>query len=235
METAFQIQRNYYSETADRYDQMHLHEDDEHYFALQFMSSMIMVLGVRSILDVGAGTGRTIAWLKERFPTLTIKGIEPVDALREVGYKKGLGKDELMPGDGNSLDFEDGSFDLVCEFGVLHHVPEPRQVVKEMLRTAKTAIFISDSNNLAQGSTLTRFFKQILDAFRLWRAFNLVRTKGKRYQINEGDGVFYSYSVYNNFWQIEEACRIVHVLNTKNTSVNHYRSAVHVALLGLKK
>jgi ubiquinone/menaquinone biosynthesis C-methylase UbiE len=235
MENAAQIQRDYYHQTASKYDKMHLHEDDEHYFALHFMSSMIELHGIRSILDVGAGTGRTVAWLKERFPDLIIKGVEPVKALREVGYKKGLSEDDLLPGDGNSLDFEDGAFDLVCEFGMLHHVPEPGRVVSEMLRTAKTAIFISDSNNLAQGSRLVRIFKQILYALNLWELYNLIRTRGKRYQINEGDGLFYSYSVIKNFKQIKNACRIVHVLNTKNTSVNHYRAAVHVALFGLKK
>ena len=45
---------------------------------------------VSSILDVGAGTGRAMFWLQQRFPKLTIKGIEPVEALRNQGFAKGI-------------------------------------------------------------------------------------------------------------------------------------------------
>jgi ubiquinone/menaquinone biosynthesis C-methylase UbiE len=235
MNEAVQIQREYYTQTASQYDDMHLHQDDEHYFALSFLSAMIGHFGIRSILDVGAGTGRTVMWLKNHFPDLVVKGVEPVDALREQGYKKGLRKDELLGGDGNKLQFRDGEFDLVCEFGVLHHVPKPAIVVGEMLRVAKKGVLISDSNNFGQGSFFSRTFKQALDAFGLWPAYNFVRTKGKRYQINEGDGLFYSYSVFNNIEQIKRVCRIVHVINTKNTSYNHYKTAEHVAVLGIKQ
>ena len=34
---ASEIQRQYYAETADRYDSMHVHAGDEHYFALEVM------------------------------------------------------------------------------------------------------------------------------------------------------------------------------------------------------
>jgi len=235
MDDATERQRRYYADTAGRYDEMHLHGgEDEHYFALSFLSGMIPHFGIRSVLDVGAGTGRSVAWLKAHSPELTIVGVEPVDALREAGHAKGLRADELIAGDGNALAFADGAFDLVCAFGVLHHVPDPARVVGEMLRVAKKAILISDSNNFGQGSVAARAFKQTLNAFGLWPAFNYARTKGKRYQINDGDGLFYSYSVFNNLPQIQDACRIVHVVNTKNTSVSHYRNADHAAVLGVK-
>ena len=32
----------------------------------------------------------------------------------------------------------------------------------------------------------------------LWRTFDFIRTRGKRYQISAGDGLFYSYSVYDS-------------------------------------
>jgi len=44
-----------------------------------------------------------------------------------------------------------------------------------------------------------RLFKLFLYKMGLWGAFNFVRTRGKHYQISEGDGLFYSYSVYDSY------------------------------------
>ena len=235
--TATDIQKQYYERTAEEYDARHLdeNEDTEHIMALHFLSSMITCFNIQSVLDIGAGTGRTIAFLKQQHPHLKVVGIEPVEALRQKGYEKGIPKSSLIDGDGNNLAFNEGAFDLVCEFAVLHHVPKPDLMVKEMLRVSKKAVFISDSNNFGQGSVFSRFFKQTLNALGLWRAFNYVRTGGKRYQITEGDGLFYSYSVFDNFKQIQNSCKDIHLLNTRNGSENLYRTTSHVALLGIKK
>jgi ubiquinone/menaquinone biosynthesis C-methylase UbiE len=50
------IQREYYRRTAAQYDEMHVHSDGEHNFALSFMVSMIRYLGCGSVLDIGSGT-----------------------------------------------------------------------------------------------------------------------------------------------------------------------------------
>lgn len=39
------LERDYYADTAGRYDEMHVHADDEHSFALRFMISAIETLG----------------------------------------------------------------------------------------------------------------------------------------------------------------------------------------------
>ena len=232
-----EIQKEYYSRTAEVYDQLHLEGggDREHNLALTFLSSMIEAYSINSVLDIGAGTGRTISYLQNKFPHLKIVGIEPVEALRKIGYEKGISRDVLIDGDGTNVAFAAESFDLVCEFAVLHHVPRPHEVVSEMLRVAKKAVFISDSNNFGQGTTIVRGIKQLLNALKLWRIYDLIRTKGKGYQISEGDGLFYSYSVFNNYEQLENACTNIHILNTgPSPSINHYRSASQIALIGIK-
>jgi ubiquinone/menaquinone biosynthesis C-methylase UbiE len=233
---AAEIQKAYYKATALEYDVMHLsgHVDVEHQFALHFLSSLISLFEIKSILDVGAGTGRTIEFIQRVHPNVGIVGIEPVRELREQGYKKGISQDALLDGSGLKIDFADKSFDLVCEFGVLHHVPTPKIMVAEMLRVAKTGIFISDSNNFGQGSFLSRSLKQLINYMGLWRAYNFMRTKGKHYQISQGDGLYYSYSVFNDYKFIKNRCKTVHMVNTKDGTHNFYRSASHVALFGLK-
>lgn len=229
------IQEQYYSKTANQYDDMHvLHTDKEHMLALELMSAYITFYNIKSVLDIGAGTGRTLLFLKNKFPDIKVLGIEPVKALREEGYKKGLSESELIDGDGNNLSLTDNSYDLVCEYGVLHHVRYPEKVVAEMLRVGAKGIFISDSNNFGQGGLVSRSFKQALNFFGLWNAFNFIRTKGKRYQISQADGLFYSYSVFNNYKLIKSKCDVL-ITGIRSQGVNPYCSALHIALLGLKK
>lgn len=232
---ATDIQKKYYEHTAKEYDKMHLGDtgDVEHVIALRFLSSYLEFFNIKSILDIGAGTGRTIEFIQQYHPNVKIVGIEPVHELREQGYSKGISREILIDGDGNSLSFEDDEFDLVCEFAVLHHVANPEKVVNEMLRVGKKGIFISDSNNFGQGNFVSRSIKQTLNAFGLWRFFNFIRTKGRRYQISEEDGLYYSYSVFNNLSQIKRKCSKIFLLDPKSNSVNLYRSASHVALLGI--
>lgn len=227
-------QRAYYASTADRYDAMHLDTKDEHYFALAFLMASLDYLEISSVLDIGSGTGRAIQFIKERRPDVRVVGIEPVEELRRQGHAKGLSEQELIEGDATQLQFSPSEFDLVCEFGVLHHVRQPDIVVAEMLRVAGKAIFVSDSNNFGQGSWASRSLKQIINLLGLWRVADLVKTRGKGYTVSKGDGLAYSYSVFNNYKQIRAQCSSVHLCNTEDAQINPYTTAGHVALLGVK-
>ncbi len=229
-----EIQRQYYAQTAANYEEAHVHAGGEHVFALGFLMSSLDYFGVRSILDIGCGTGRAIRYIKQHRPDIQVMGVEPVKELREVGYTLGLSEAELVEGDATQLQFASGQFDLVSEFGVLHHIPKPERAVAEMLRVAKIGVFISDSNNFGQGSWFARALKQSANALGLWRTLDFIKTKGRGYSISEGDGLAYSYSVFNNYRQIETACKQIHLLNTHPGGVNPYRTAGHVALLGVK-
>lgn len=206
-----QIQRKYYTDTASRYEQMHAHEGAGDPVVQKFVHSILRMMDARSILDVGTATGRGLRDLKEAMPGGFVCGIEPVAALVEQAVKNGnAAAGSLLVGSGTSLPFADASFDVVCEFAVLHHVADPNAVVKEMLRVAKKAVIISDSNRFGQGSRVARLIKLGLYKSRLWGAFNYLRTSGKGYQITEGDGLAYSYSVYDSFHLISQwADRII--------------------------
>jgi ubiquinone/menaquinone biosynthesis C-methylase UbiE len=231
-----QQQRDYYTETANQYDQWHANSHhEEHFLALSFLAASLDYLKVRSVLDIGSGTGRVISYIKQHSPQVRVMGVEPVKELREVGYAQGISRDELVDGDATKLPYDAAEFDLVCGFGVLHHIRKPELAVSEMLRISGKAIFISDANNFGQGSFLSRFVKQTIHFLKLWSLAKTMQTRGKNYTVSESDGVAYSYSVFNNFKQIKARCKSVHLLNTKDAHFNLYRTASHVALLGIKK
>ena len=231
------IQRAHYAATAHKYEELHAANEYNHGYALaeQFMISIVEHLGIRSLLDVGCGTGRVLLRIKEKMPDVATVGIEPSPELRSVGYAKGLSSTQVIDGDAMNLAFSDGSFDLVCEFGMLHHIATPSKAVSEMLRVSRKAIFITDNNNFGEGSKLFRLLKQTINAAGLWPFANQIKTKGKGYRISEDDGLAYSYSLFNDYKQIAKICQSVHMLNTIDAGPNLYRTASRVALLGIKR
>lgn len=228
------LQRQYYASTASEYDAMHLSADHEHDFALSFLVGMLDYVEANSLLDVGAGTGRTLMHLRRCRPSMRVCGVEPSAELRAVAHLKGIDTDQIIDGDAMALPFEDGAFDVVSEFAVLHHLRDPSSALSEMLRVARRAIFVSDSNNFGQGRPMARGLKQALHMFRLWPFANYLKTRGKGYQVTPGDGLAYSYSVFSDFGRLKRQCRSIHVINTVPAGMNPYRTAGHVALLAIK-
>ena len=229
------LQRSYYARTALQYEDLHVRENDEHGRALAWLAGLAAHYGARSILDVGCGTGRALLYLNRHQPQLQVLGIEPSAELQAVGHAAGIVPDALVDGDATRLAFADDSFDIVCEFGVLHHLERPRVAVAEMLRVARLAIFISDDNHFAAGSLVGRRVKQGLHALGLWRMAYWVRTGGKGYRISEGDGLSYPYSVFDDLDLVRSRCGLVQLASTAEGDANLYASAAHMAVFGLKR
>jgi ubiquinone/menaquinone biosynthesis C-methylase UbiE len=197
---AGEIQNKYYSDTATRYEEMHAHEGSGDALLRGFVGAILRMTSARSVLDVGTATGRGLRDLKQAIPDGLVCGIEPVAALVEQAVRNGNNAETpVIQGSGMALPFPDSCFDVVCEFAVLHHVANPNEVVREMLRVARKAVLISDSNRFGQGSLAARIIKLGLYKSRLWGAYNFLRTAGKGYRVTEGDGLAYSYSVYDSF------------------------------------
>jgi len=191
--------RQYYAETASTYDESHHGERGEHDVALDYIIAQARTLGVTSILDVGAGTGRQVATLREALPGVQIVGIEPVPELVEVGRRTySLGEDNLVVGDGLKLPFQDASFDFVIETGVLHHTPRPRAMILEMARVARRGVFLSDANRFGQGRPLARLAKLGIYMSGMWPTFYRLKTRGRNFEESVGDGVYYSFSIYDD-------------------------------------
>jgi ubiquinone/menaquinone biosynthesis C-methylase UbiE len=193
-------QQDYYAETAPTYESMHVRPGDEHFVALEYAAALLHVVRAKSVLDIGSGTGRAIRFLRQRCPDLKVEGIEPVGELREQA--QGLGT-VLHEASGEDIPFHDRSFDVVMSFGVLHHVPDPTPVVTEMTRVARLGVMISDANRFGQGSIVAGALKLTIHRVGLWPAFDRLRTRGRGYMVSDGDGIFYSYSIFDSMPQLQ--------------------------------
>lgn len=232
MTSATNEQRAYYERTAAEYDSMHLRES-EHEFALAQLLGLMKFYSFDSLLDVGSGTGRVPRFAKRDLPGVRVCGLEPVAGLREIGYQNGLGPDELMDGNALSLADPDDSWDIVCAFGILHHIPEPEVAIAEMCRVAKHGVFFSDLNNYGCGSLPQRALAQTLRMLRLWRPFQYIKNGGKYEKYSEGDGVHYSYSLFDSLPTIRRKFSQIHLSNTKGDSPNLFRGCSHISVFAV--
>ena len=229
---AILLQRNYYASTADAYDHDQVADDDEHMRALAFFGGFARSKDHGSVLDVGAGTGRAVRYLKAVFPASRIVGIEPVKELRDRGLQRGdLAPDELIDGDATKLSYPDNSFDWVVETGVLHHIKDYQSAVAEMCRVARVGVMISDANNMGQGGRLSRFAKQTSKSLGLWPLIVAIQTKGKGYKWNEGDGIYYSFSAFDCVKLMKKRFSKLYYINTDQSGYDLYRTSSSVCII----
>jgi len=233
-----EAQLQYYTSSAASYDNTHVKGDDEHALALAYMIDLMRRHGVKRVLDVGCGTGRATKVLLDT--GFDVVGIEPVEALLQEAERKGMPKERLVKGSGLQLPFPNESFDAVCEFGVLHHIEHPNEVVREMLRVAKKAIFLSDTNRFGRGRLFARVIKLTLWHLGLWRWSYYVAKGFKSYDCSECDGIAFSYSVYDSFNLIDTWADRVVAIPTKvegrrlHSWLHPLMTSSHVLLCGVK-
>jgi len=201
--SASEIQQSYYAETAGAYDAMHDGAESAHAWAINHLVSLVDEIDASNVLDVGTGTGRALRAIQTRCPGVRFHGVEPVPEMIAVAVERhGIPAGAISVGSGDSLDHPLDSFDIVCEFGMLHHVGDPSAVVGEMLRVARRGIVISDDNRFGHGRPGARWIKLSLARAGLWPLAYRAIHRGKPYRLSEGDGLSYSYSVYDDLVQI---------------------------------
>jgi ubiquinone/menaquinone biosynthesis C-methylase UbiE len=224
-------QSDYYRDSADGYDAAHVRPGDEHYVALEYVDGLLGTWRATSVLDVGAGTGRALTFLRARHPELTLHGIEPVAELRA----KAAGLD-IRAGAAEALEAADGSYDVVMATALLHHVADPGRVVREMCRVASRAVVISDVNRYGFGSPARRRIKRALGRAGLLDPLIAARHGGDRRQYSAGDGYHYSFSALDCVADLRRWADRVFVVPTKGShdGALTVESATHVLVVAAR-
>jgi len=86
------------------------------------------------VLDVGVGTGIFALELMKRKADVT--GIDVSEKMLDIARSKGVTKVAL--GNAVSLDFPDGSFDLVVSITALEFIPDYEKAISEMVRVCRS-------------------------------------------------------------------------------------------------
>jgi len=88
------------------------------------------------VLDVGCGDGALAYSILQRRPDLEIRGIDVL-----MWKETTIQVDRF---DGESIPYDDASFDVVMFVNVLHHTEDPTVLLREAKRVTRTSILIKD-------------------------------------------------------------------------------------------
>jgi SAM-dependent methyltransferase len=94
----------------------------------------------RRVLEIGCGAGGMLG------PLQRYGEVSGLDVDHEyVRYCKDRGFANVLCGSGYELPFADGSFDLVCLFDTIEHIPDDERALREVLRVLRPggAVFVS--------------------------------------------------------------------------------------------
>lgn len=115
------------------------------------LTSCAALFGVISVLDVGTGTAQIPIELCRRDRRVRVKGVDLAAEMLKVGRKnveaaKLAERIELELVDAKGLPYPDGSFAAVMSNSIVHHIPEPRFAIGEMVRVCRSGglIFVRD-------------------------------------------------------------------------------------------
>jgi ubiquinone/menaquinone biosynthesis C-methylase UbiE len=143
-------------EEAAGYDAMD-HSAVNRVFAADFL------VGYRGgrVLDVGTGTAQIPIEVCRQHPTVTVDALDAAEHMLAVARQNveraGLtGRIALHLARGQRLPFEGGSFPAVMSNSIVHHIPEPRGVLAEMVRVLAPGgwLFVRDLLRPADRQTL---------------------------------------------------------------------------------
>ncbi len=94
------------------------------------------------ILEVGTGTGRIAVLLSKYAPEYEVWAIDLSSNMLRVAKNNAVEfgvKDRLffIRADAKRLPFKDHSFEMVYSHNMMHHIPDPRAMIEEMVRVLK--------------------------------------------------------------------------------------------------
>lgn len=122
------------------------------------------------LLDVGCGTGRTLAQLSHAHPALELNGVELSPFYADYARER-LGRRvaSLVAANAEELPFRDGSFDVVTSVFLFHELPRGarRRVFGELARVLRPGglLVVEDSAQLREAKELELFMRSFAREF----------------------------------------------------------------------
>jgi ubiquinone/menaquinone biosynthesis C-methylase UbiE len=122
--------------------------------------------GAGPVLDVGTGTAQIPIELCRQVPAVRVVAVDLAAAMLDVGRRNAeraclADRIELRRVDAKGLPFADGTFAAVISNSIVHHIPDPGDVLAQMLRVLRTGgtLFVRDLLRPPDEATLAGLVK----------------------------------------------------------------------------
>ncbi len=113
----------------------------------RFLIDLLQPVSGETVLDIGCGTGQSMAALRQF--GLQVTGLDPSPYMLDIAYAL-LGRQvELYRGIAEDLPFEDNSFNYACLNTALEFVESPLKALEDAFRVAKDRVYIGFLNRSA--------------------------------------------------------------------------------------
>jgi ubiquinone/menaquinone biosynthesis C-methylase UbiE len=107
-------------------------------YELKILLSLTAKKDMQTVLEIGCGNGNGTKLIKKYFSPLNITAIDFDEKMIKIAQK--LNKDSntsFAVMDASNLDFPDNQFDAIFDFGIIHHIPNWKDCLKELKRVLK--------------------------------------------------------------------------------------------------
>ncbi|MBN2080326.1 MAG: class I SAM-dependent methyltransferase [Spirochaetes bacterium] len=107
-------------------------------YELKILRSMISMQNIHTALEIGCGNGNGARLIKKYFAPETIIAIDLDETMIAKARKRTADPSiSFKVMDAAHLDFPDGRFDAIFDFGIIHHIPDWRECLRELKRVLK--------------------------------------------------------------------------------------------------
>ncbi|HVO67518.1 MAG TPA: class I SAM-dependent methyltransferase [Syntrophales bacterium] len=137
----------------------------EHY-ELPMLRSMITVDNIYKALEIGCGNGHGTKLIKKYFNPQNIVGIDLDERMIRLAKRKNDDQSiTFLVMDAANLNFPDKNFDVIFDFGMIHHIRNWKDCLKELRRVLKDdgKIILEDLSSDTFKTHLGRIMKLLSD------------------------------------------------------------------------
>ncbi len=93
----------------------------------------------KTILEIGCGNGKGTKLIRKYFHPKKVYAIDLDKKMIDIAVKNYKDSSILFEvGDASSLRFKENQFDAIFDFGIIHHIPNWKDCLKELKRVIET-------------------------------------------------------------------------------------------------
>lgn len=134
-------------------------------YELPILQKMTAIKKPENVLEIGCGSGHGTFLIQKIFNPGNITAIDLDQRMIEKAVKRNLKNVSFKVMDASKLEFSDNQFDAIFDFGIIHHIPNWKDCIRELKRVLKNGgeIIIEDLSIDTFKTIPGTFFKAILN------------------------------------------------------------------------